>query len=1089
MPQSFTRKTQCMTIMRTHNAVSSTVAVIHRVFRFLLLASLLIPAHGSFSQKIEHDRFVQPSSSQSQIVIQETNPDTASFNPSQFRSLPIPVWKPPKDSQVANNILVGYDLRKKTEFVVGPADPDNTPKIRPKDKRESYAPIESQFPPKSSDPLEVQDFGDLVRVSDPTVYPYRANARVFLTFPGTDTVFGASGVLIDPKHVLTAGHVVYSDEYNAWASSIRVVPAYQEYDDYYGPYGNGNAIELYSWTGWTTNQNQGWDIGYMLLDRPVGALTEWLGFRYNDDDNFFKTNTFHNPGYPSQSPYDGQYMYTWSGTFDMAGGLIGGEHLLFVSSVGYRGQSGSGAYTVLNGSRIVYSVLSYVTPSFLPLYTGFARINSEKYTSISSRITANTPAFFDLIPLNVRTSPLSVAAGDQLQSLDYLIHNYSSVTWSGTVTVRIYLSGDNVISTSDRLLETRQYTGTIQPKASTRVVASSSLPIIPQDLAPGTWYVGVILDLQDFNTTNNTVRGWDASGLDVRAQNAPSAPVALAPTNVTSTSFKANWGNVTGAMGYQLDVSDNSTFSSFVSGYRNLDVGNVTSRNVTGLNWGRTYYYRVRAYNSGGPSNNSRIIVVTTKPSAPTAQSPSNESKLSTLRPTLEVGSLRGATEYNFRIFQSGVSIRDVSVASNSWTLDLDLQKGEQYEWDCRARNSAGWGTFFSPRWTFTITVWTEVNSELTRTTIRRFAINLPYLFAATWGGGVFRSTDNGTSWTPVNSGLTNTTVLSLVVNGTNLFAGTDGGGVFLSANNGTTWTAVNSGLPANTQVWSLAGQGTNLFAGTGGEGIFLSSNNGTTWSAVNTGLTDLRVNYLLTSGTDIFAGTAGGARVYLSTNSGTSWTAVGSGLISTVFSLAISGTNLFAATNNDGVFRSTDNGTSWIAVTTGLPPNTGFCCFAVRGQSVFTGGVGVGVFRSTNNGNNWDPVGLSNWSVLTLAYTDSYLFAGTDGGGVYRVPLSDVTSVERVLGNLRTHFTLEQNYPNPFNPATTISFGLPSKSSVSLKVFDALGREVAILLADELSAGTYSRRWSAAGLASGVYFYRLQADSFIETKKLILLK
>ena len=85
--------------------------------------------------------------------------------------------------------------------------------------------------------------------------------------------------------------------------------------------------------------------------------------------------------------------------------------------------------------------------------------------------------------------------------------------------------------------------------------------------------------------------------------------------------------------------------------------------------------------------------------------------------------------------------------------------------------------------------------------------------------------------------------------------------------------------------------------------------------------------------------------------------------------------------------------------------------------------------------------------------------------------------------------YELEHNYPNPFNPATTISFSLPSRSFVSLKVFDALGREVSILLAKELPAGTYSLQWNAVDLPSGVYFYRLQADDFIETKKMILLR
>ena len=91
-----------------------------------------------------------------------------------------------------------------------------------------------------------------------------------------------------------------------------------------------------------------------------------------------------------------------------------------------------------------------------------------------------------------------------------------------------------------------------------------------------------------------------------------------------------------------------------------------------------------------------------------------------------------------------------------------------------------------------------------------------------------------------------------------------------------------------------------------------------------------------------------------------------------------------------------------------------------------------------------------------------------------------------------RTHpavFSLTQNYPNPFNPATTISFTLPSRSSVSLKIFDVSGREVATIVSEEMSAGNYSRQWNAANISSGIYFYRLQAGSFTETRKLVLLR
>ena len=86
--------------------------------------------------------------------------------------------------------------------------------------------------------------------------------------------------------------------------------------------------------------------------------------------------------------------------------------------------------------------------------------------------------------------------------------------------------------------------------------------------------------------------------------------------------------------------------------------------------------------------------------------------------------------------------------------------------------------------------------------------------------------------------------------------------------------------------------------------------------------------------------------------------------------------------------------------------------------------------------------------------------------------------------------FALLQNYPNPFNPSTTISFVLPSKSMVSLKIFDVLGREVTTLVHNEmLSAGTYSKQWNASAYCSGLYFYRLQAGTHLDTKKLILLR
>ncbi len=85
--------------------------------------------------------------------------------------------------------------------------------------------------------------------------------------------------------------------------------------------------------------------------------------------------------------------------------------------------------------------------------------------------------------------------------------------------------------------------------------------------------------------------------------------------------------------------------------------------------------------------------------------------------------------------------------------------------------------------------------------------------------------------------------------------------------------------------------------------------------------------------------------------------------------------------------------------------------------------------------------------------------------------------------------YTLGQNYPNPFNPTTVIQYQLPASGQVSLKVYDELGREVAALVDTRENAGTYSVKFDGGNLASGVYFYRLSAGTYSETKKLLLIK
>ncbi|MFH0735499.1 MAG: T9SS type A sorting domain-containing protein [bacterium] len=125
-----------------------------------------------------------------------------------------------------------------------------------------------------------------------------------------------------------------------------------------------------------------------------------------------------------------------------------------------------------------------------------------------------------------------------------------------------------------------------------------------------------------------------------------------------------------------------------------------------------------------------------------------------------------------------------------------------------------------------------------------------------------------------------------------------------------------------------------------------------------------------------------------------------------------------------------------------------------------------------------------TNMSILFNNNTESIDFYAA----TIEVQYSAITEVGEELNTLNS-FILNQNYPNPFNPSTTFSFSLPEKEFVTLKIYDVLGKEITTLVNEELNAGSYKNDWNAANLSSGIYFYRLQAGKFSETKKLMLVK
>jgi hypothetical protein len=149
-----------------------------------------------------------------------------------------------------------------------------------------------------------------------------------------------------------------------------------------------------------------------------------------------------------------------------------------------------------------------------------------------------------------------------------------------------------------------------------------------------------------------------------------------------------------------------------------------------------------------------------------------------------------------------------------------------------------------------------------------------------------------------------------------------------------------------------------------------------------------------------------------------------------------------------------------------------------------------------TSNKNNTYNINLASLKGMTLRLG---IRTGTNLAGNYTIAniLNDGNVLEKrnaqqvslKNSNIIKNYSLEQNYPNPFNPVTTINYQLPKEGIVTLKIYDAIGTEVTTLVHEYKQAGRYNVNFNASGLASGVYFYRLQVNDFTSSKKLILMK
>jgi hypothetical protein len=377
-----------------------------------------------------------------------------------------------------------------------------------------------------------------------------------------------------------------------------------------------------------------------------------------------------------------------------------------------------------------------------------------------------------------------------------------------------------------------------------------------------------------------------------------------------------------------------------------------------------------------------------------------------------------------------------------------------------------------------------------------------------TFAGRILKSTDNGMNWDSVNTGFILSGVFDVAVKGNTICFGTYERGLIYSTDTGITWQQNYVNGVNGNGIFNVGMSGniiftrSNTFIAPIYTMFHYSSNNGVSWNPLYLTPVEFVPNYFYDLDSLLIVGSQKG--IVMSTNHGLNWTMpanLGLPLFPDgrkyIYSLYTNNGTIYGGSIH-GYAYSTDMGNNWINTDMGFSDFCSFTDFKQANGFVFgsvsnpSGLTNAGVYKSVNNGTNWIPInsGLpSNPSVVSLLISNDLLFAGTDFDGIFKIPLSTVTTLSGMENGIIKDYSLEQNYPNPFNPSTKISFSVPASGFVSLKVFDVLGKEAYTIVNEVKSAGNYTADFNASNLSSGIYFYKLESGNFSKTMRMILIK
>jgi V8-like Glu-specific endopeptidase len=241
----------------------------------------------------------------------------------------------------------------------------------------------------------------LYPVYDASGYPYSAVVHVASTFPD-GSVFWGTGTMVDPFHVLTAGHMTYDGGHGGWATQVRVTAG-----ESFGasPFGDAYATYERTYDSFINDSNANanghapgdGDIGLFTLDQNLGYQTGWFGFGYNTNDNFYSGAYYNTLGYPGQAGYSGQDMYyqfgSISGTYPGTSSYFGALYWSTSQISAIPGQSGSGLYDYNGGNRRIDGVMETSSdPNNTGTGYGFAeRITQGVFNDLVSWMNSDSP--------------------------------------------------------------------------------------------------------------------------------------------------------------------------------------------------------------------------------------------------------------------------------------------------------------------------------------------------------------------------------------------------------------------------------------------------------------------------------------------------------------------------------------------------------------------------------------------------------------------------------------------------------------------------------------------------------------------------